>query len=401
MSPHDDPPPLSRRTLWVLTVGCGVAVANLYYAQPLLAAMAGDFGVSDGRMGLAATLAQVGYALGLLLFVPLGDILERRRLIVVMLVLVTAVLVATAVAPGFWWFAAASLALGMTTITPQLIVPLSATLAHPAERGRVVGTVMSGLLIGVLGARTVSGLIADYLGWRSVYGIAAALMVALAVTLRVMLPRSRAPGPHLGYGQLLASLGALLRDEPVLRQSCVFGATTFGAFSAFWNTLAFFLAQPPYEYGSGVVGLFGLLGIAGAVAASAAGRIADRYSPRRTIAAGMVTMALSFVLFGTAGQVLGALAGGVVLMDLGAQASHISNQARIFAVRPEARNRMNTAYMVTYFIGGSAGSGLAAQAWEVAAWPGVCGTALALLAVGMTMLAVTARRARRAQEVRA
>src|SRR3954471_860089 len=281
---------LRRRTLWAMAVGCGLAVANLYYAQPLLADMGRYFGTTDRRMGLVAMLSQVGYALGLLLFVPLGDRLERRSFILTMLGAVTVALLGVAVAPSFAWLSAASLAVGVTTITPQLLVPFAAHLADPEERGRVVGTVMSGLLIGILAARTISGLVGEYLGWRAMYGVAAAVMVALALAMRALLPRSQPEDSGMSYLGLLRSIGGLLREEPVLRQSCLFGAMSFGAFSAFWTTLAFFLARPPYEYGSDVVGLFGLIGIAGAVAASVAGRLADRYHPRRTIAVGLGLM---------------------------------------------------------------------------------------------------------------
>src|SRR4051794_24541619 len=228
---------IEKRTLHAMAVGCGLAVANNYYAQPLLADMARYFAVSDRRMGLVATLSQVGYAAGLLLFVPLGDRLERRSFILAMLGTVTIALLVVAAAPSFAWLAAASLAVGFTTITPQLLVPLAAHLAAPEERGRVVGTVMSGLLVGVLGARTVSGLVGEHLGWRAVYALAAAVMVALAVALRALLPRSEPAASGLSYAALLRSLGGLLRDEPVLRQSCLFGAASFGAFSAFWTTL--------------------------------------------------------------------------------------------------------------------------------------------------------------------
>ncbi len=381
---------LPRRTVWVLAVASGVAVANLYYAQPLLAELATTFRVPADAMGLAATLAQVGYGFGLLFLVPLGDVLERRGLILTLLAAVTAALLAVAAAPSFGWFAAASLALGFTTVSPQLLVPLAATLAAPAERGRVVGTVMSGLLIGVLASRTYSGLLAARLGWRAVFLVAAGLSVALIVTLRLLLPRSE-PGQHLPYPRLLASLAALLREEPVLRQSCLFGAASFGAMSAFWNTLAFFLARPPYEYGSDAVGLFGLVGVAGAAAASVAGRLADRVRPRRTIAAGFALMVLAYALCWLAGQQLAWLLAAVVLLDLGAQAVHISNQARIYAIRPEARNRLNTAYMVCFFVGGSTGSALGAWAWGRWGWPGVCGVSLALLAVGLTGFVASGR----------
>src|SRR4051794_11346268 len=219
---------IEKRTLHAMAVGCGLAVANNYYAQPLLADMARYFAVSDRRMGLISVLSQVGYATGLLLFVPLGDRLERRSFILAMLGAVTVALLGGAAAPSFAWLAAPSLAVGVTTIAPQLLVPFAAHLAEPAERGRVVGTVMSGLLIGVLAARTVSGLVGGSLGWRAMYGIAAVVMVALALALRRLLPRSEPEASGLSYPALLRSIVGLLRDEPVLRQSCLFGAMRFG-----------------------------------------------------------------------------------------------------------------------------------------------------------------------------
>jgi predicted MFS family arabinose efflux permease len=385
---------LPRRTVWVLAAGCGLAVANLYYAQPLLANLAGEFDVPAGRMGLAATLAQVGYGLGLLFFVPLGDVLERRGLILAMLLAVSASLLAVALSPSFAWFAAASLALGLTTISPQLIVPLAATLARPAERGRVVGAVMSGLLVGVLASRTFSGLVAERLGWRSVYLIAACLSVGLALALRLLLPRSEPQAQRLSYPRLLASIWSLLRDEPVLRQSCLFGAATFGAMSTFWNTVAFFLSGPPYQYGSDQVGLVGLVGVAGALAASASGRLADRTSPRLIIGAGMGLMLLAYGMLWALGERLAWLVAGVVLLDLGAQAAHIANQARIYALRPEVRNRLNTAYMVCFFVGGAAGSGLGAFGWSQWGWASACGAGVLLLGVGLAGFAATAGRQR-------
>ena len=300
---------IERRTLWAMAVGSGLAVANNYYAQPLLAEMGRHFGASDRRMGTVAMLSQVGYAAGLLLFVPLGDRLERRSFILVMLGAVTVALLGVAAAPSFAWLAAASLAVGVTTITPQLLVPFAAHLAGPAERGRVVGTVMSGLLIGILAARTVGGLVGEHLGWRAMYVIAAAVMVALALALRGLLPRSEPEASGLSYPALLRSIGGLLREEPVLRQSCLFGAMSFGAFSAFWTTLAFHLAGPPFGYSSGVVGLFGLVGIVGALAAPLAGRIADRRSPRWTIGAGLACVLLAYgVLYGAGGTLWGLVA---------------------------------------------------------------------------------------------
>lgn len=381
---------IDRRTLRAMAVGCGLSVANNYYAQPLLADMGRYFGVDDRRMGMVAMLAQVGYALGLLLFVPLGDRLERRGFILAMLGAVTVALLGIAVAPNFAWLAVASLAVGVTTIAPQLLVPFAAHLAAPAERGRVVGTVMSGLLIGILAARTVSGAVGGYLGWRAVYLIAAAVMVVLALALRGLLPRSEPEHAGTSYLGLLRSIGGLLRDEPVLRQSCAFGAMSFGAFSAFWTTLAFHLSGPPFGYASGVVGLFGLVGIVGAMAAPMAGRFADRRSPRWAIGAGLTCVLIAYAVLGGAGGTLWGLVAGVILLDLGAQAAHISNQARIYAIRPEARSRMNTAYMVAYFIGGAVGSYGGAWGWSRAGWGGVCLVGLAMTATGLLAFAATA-----------
>lgn len=381
---------IERRTLQAMAVGCGLSVANNYYAQPLLAEMGHYFQVDDRRMGLVAMLAQVGYAAGLLLFVPLGDRLERRGFILAMLGAVTVALLGVAAAPSFAWLAVASLAVGITTIAPQLLVPFAAHLAAPAERGRVVGTVMSGLLIGILAARTASGVLGGWLGWRAVYAIAAAVMVALVMALRGLLPRSQPEHAGTSYLGLLRSIGGLLRDEPVLRQSCLFGAMSFGAFSAFWTTLAFHLAAPPFGYASGVVGLFGLVGIVGAMAAPMAGRFADRRSPRWTIGAGLACVLISYAVLGLAGETLWGMVAGVILLDLGAQAAHISNQTRIYAIRPEARSRMNTAYMVAYFIGGAAGSYGGAWGWSRAGWGGVCLVGLAMTTAGLIAFAATA-----------
>jgi predicted MFS family arabinose efflux permease len=372
---------IEKRTLRAMAVGCGLSVANIYYSQPLLADMGRYFGVSDRRMGLVSMLSQVGYATGMLLFVPLGDRLERRSFILVTLGAVAVALLGVAAAPNFAWLAAASLAVGVTTITPQLLVPFAAHLALSAERGHVVGTVMSGLLIGILAARTVSGVVGEYLGWRAMYAIAAAVMVALALALKGLLPKSQPERLGISYLGLLRSIGGLLRDEPVLRQSCLFGAMGFGSFSAFWTTLAFHLATPPYGYSSALVGLFGLVGIVGALAAPLAGRIADRRSPRQTIGAGLGCVLLAYAVFYGFGQTLWGMMVGVILLDLGVQAAHISNQSRIYAIRPEARSRMNTAYMVAYFIGGAAGSYGGAWGWSRAGWAGVC-----VVGAGMTLV---------------
>ena len=360
-------PSLSAATRWTLAVGCAVSVGNLYYLQPLLARVALDFGVSQGRAGLAATLTQVGYALGMAFVVPLGDVRERRGLVLRMLGVTCALALAVAFAPTFPLLLVASLGLGFATCSPQILVPFAASLAPERERGAVLGFVMAGLLMGILLARTLSGFVGAHLGWRAVYGLAALFAVLLALALRRFLPTSEPQG-RVRYPELLRSIVRLAREEPVLRESAAYGALLFAAFSAFWTTLAFLLRTR--GLGPDAAGLFGLIGAAGALAAPAAGRRADRGGPRRTILFGIVAVLAAFAVM-LQGSLL-ALVLGVLLMDVGVQAAHVSNQSRFYARRPEARSRMNTFYMTAYFAGGALGSAAGAAAWEAFGWPGVC-----------------------------
>ena len=267
--------PLSSRLVLLMAVACGAAVANLYYAQPLLNTIAHDFGTSDGTAGLLVTASQVGYAVGLVLLVPLGDLIERRRLITGVLVITALALAATAAAPTFDLLAAALLVVGVTSVVAQILVPLASTLAAESERGRVVGKVMSGLLIGILVARTASGLLAELGGWRLVFGVSAGLMVALTIVLRASLPPVR-PTTDLSYPALLRSVGRLVAEQPTLRVRMVYGALQMGQFSVLWTTIAFLLAGKPYDYTEGTIGLFGLVGLGGALVAQVAGRLADQ-----------------------------------------------------------------------------------------------------------------------------
>jgi predicted MFS family arabinose efflux permease len=375
-------PTIDNKMVWLLAVAAGMAVANLYYIQPLLVDIAHSFSVQESLVGIAATVTQLGYAAGLLLIVPLGDALERRRLIVTMLVAVTIALVATAFSPSVPWLAFASFAIGVTTIIAQIIIPLAASLAAPGERGRVVGTVMSGVLIGILLARTVSGFIGAQFGWRAMYWIAAGLMLLLALLLRITLPKNQ-PHTHLSYLQLLRSLGELIRQEPVIREVSLLGAMAFGAFSVFWSTLAFFLSTPPYHYGSEVVGLFGLVGVAGALSASFVGRLSDRFNVRVLTGGAIGITLLAFVVFWLFGHSLWGLIIGVILLDLGVQSTQVSNQTRVYGLNAEASNRLNTIYMVSYFIGGSLGTALGTYGWSVAHWNGVCFVGVLMLVVAI------------------
>jgi predicted MFS family arabinose efflux permease len=379
------------KLVWVLAVACALSAANLYYIQPLLADIARSFAVSDSEVGSVATLSQLGFALGLLLIVPLGDFFNRRNLIVVALLGVTLSMLATAFAPSILFLAIASFIVGITTVVPQVIVPLAASLAHPHERGRVVGAIMSGLLIGILLARTVSGFVGAAFGWRTMYWIGAILMLALALALRLLLPGEQRR-PHVSYPELLRSLWELLRTEPVVREVSVFGGLMFGAFSVFWVTLVFFLGTPPYHYGSEVAGLFGLVGVVGATAASTVGTLSDRMNPRIITGFMLAAVLLAFLAFWFTGYWLWGLIIGVILLDLGTQGTHISNQARIYALNPAARSRLNTLYMFFYFIGGSLGSILGAYGWSIAHWNGVCFVGILMVVAALVVYVVGSRR---------
>jgi predicted MFS family arabinose efflux permease len=373
-------PPLPAATVWLFAAVSALTAANLYYHQPLLANIARDFRVPESRAGLISTVTQMGYAVGILFFVPLADVRERRRLSVVMLVAVAAALGAASLAPSLGWLTLASFLVGVTTIVPQLVLPFAAGLARPAERGRVIGLVMGGLLIGILGARTLSGFFGAAFGWRAVFAGAAALMLVLAVVSAFAFPRGPTTST-LSYGALLRSLLTLARAQPVLREAALIGALVFGAFSAFWTTLAFRLETPPLHYGARVAGLFGLVGIVGALTAPAIGRVADRRSPRTTVGLGIALVIAAFLAFLLAGSMIAGLVVGVILLDAGSQATGVSNQARIYSLPLELHARLNTVYMVAFFVGGSVGSTLGAWAWGRWRWAGVVGVGLGM-AVG-------------------
>lgn len=388
---RSDIPPdarIARRLVFILAAACGLAAANLYYVQPLLALIARTFHAGTGAAGLVAILTQVGYAGGLAFLVPLGDVLERRRLVVVVLALVAAALVAAALAPSILALAAIGLAIGGASVVVQVLIPFAVDLADEAERGRVVGTVMSGLLIGILLARTVSGAVAGATSWRVMYALAAVLMVGLAAVLRRALPRS-SPTAALPYPALLRSVLTLLREEAVLRRRALYGALGFAAFSAFWTTAAFVLAGPPYRYGATVIGLFGLLGAAGALVASLAGRLADRGYAHGATGGFAAAILVSFGLLVFGGHALVPFIAGVMVLDLGVQGLQITNQSEIYRLGGGARSRITTAYMTNYFVGGTAGSAGAVALYGVTGWGGVCllGTACAAAILSLWALA--------------
>ncbi len=384
----------------LLAVSSGAAAANLYYAQPLLHTLSGSLHVSNGTAGLLITISQLGYVLGLAFLVPLGDLHERRRLIATTLLITAAAMAAAAAAPTFAVFGGAIAVVGVSSVVAQVIVPMSSSLSADHERGQVVGTVMSGLLIGILLARTVSGLIAAAFGWRAVFWFAAVAMVALAATLRRALPKIP-PTTELSYGGLLQSVLSLIREEPVLRQRMLIGALDFGCFSTLWTSLAFLLSAAPYHYGNAVIGLFGLVGVVGAGAASLAGRLADRGRVGPTTTITLLIMLVSWAVLALGKSSVIALIVGIAILDLGVQGLHISNQSAIYALRPEARSRLTTAYMVAYFLGGAALSALTSALYAGDGWAGVCilGAGTALLALAIWAFTESAARSRGARSV--
>jgi predicted MFS family arabinose efflux permease len=385
--PARDPSPapasqISRRLVLLLAIACGACVANLYYVQPLLNVVGDAFGVSEAASGLLVTCAQVGYLLGLALLVPLGDLLERRRLITVLLVVAAAAAADCAAAPSIAVLGAGLVAIGAMSAVAMILVPLAATLAGPRQRGQVVGTVMSGLLIGILLSRTLSGLVAALGGWRLVFALAAVVMLALAVALRRGLSPV-APTENLRYPELLGSVLSLVRTEPVLRQRMALGALSMGGFSVLWTSIAFLLAKPPYGYGEAAIGLFGLAGLAGALVAPLVGRLGDRGRERSTLVVLLVATLASWALLALGASSLPALLVGIVVFDAGVQGSHITNQNAIYRLHPEARSRLTTAYMVAFFSGGVAGSVLSATVYAADGWGGTClvGASFALTAL--------------------
>ncbi|MBN2614556.1 MAG: MFS transporter [Bacteroidales bacterium] len=373
---------LNPRLVFILAVATGLAVANLYWAQPLLDTIARVFHSNTTAAGMIITITQIGYAAGLVFLVPLGDLFERKKLIVSIMFLTALSLVIAAITPTLSLFMVASLIIGITSVVAQILVPFAATLAKEHERGKVVGQVMSGLLIGILLARTVAGFISEYAGWRTVFGLAAVLMILQAVILARALPVHK-PELKITYWGLLVSIWHLVRSESVIRIRSVYGALVFANFSVLWTSLTFLLAGPYYGFSDAIIGLFGLVGAAGAVSANLSGRWADKgWSNKTTLAFQLINLlAFGLMWFGT-GNILPLIV-GIILLDAGVQGTHITNQSEIYKVRPDARSRITTAYMATYFFGGAVGSAASAAVYQAHGWTGVT-----YLGMGFSLLAV-------------
>jgi predicted MFS family arabinose efflux permease len=374
---------LTNRLRYIMATGCAIIVANIYYCQPLLGELSRTFGVSDKTAALINIASQVGYLLGLFFLVPIGDMINRGTLIVRMHWFAALALLGAALSPNITCMGVASLLAGIASTACQVFIPFAAQLAKDEERGKVVGSMMGGLLTGVLLSRTLSGLVAQQFGWRAVYYVAAGLMVVMALILARVLPTEE-PSFKGSYRELMKSLWDLLKSQPVIRQSSLIGASLFGAVSAFWATLAFFLEKPPYHYNLSTIGLFGVIGAGGALVSPLVGRMIDKKSHLIPMRLGIALMLVGYIILFKADWNVVIVIAGVILLDVGLQSAHVPNLARNYALLPEARTRLNTIYMTSYFIGGTLGSTLGSLAWNAGGWTGVCIAGLLLISIGAT-----------------
>lgn len=387
---------LSGGLILLLAVGTGVSVASLYYSQPMLGVLSGAIHASERQVGMVPTLTQLGYALGLLLLAPLGDRYDRRNIILIKGTILALSLLAAGLAPSLGFLLAASLAVGLSATMAQDLVPAAATLAPVAHRGKVVGIVMTGLLLGILLSRVVSGFVAEQFGWRAMYVAAAGGLAVIGVALWRGLPRF-APTTSLSYGALMGSLFSLWRQHPALRRAAVAQGLLALGFSAFWSTLAVMLHEAPFHLGSAAAGSFGLAGAAGALAAPLAGRIADRSGPERVTRLGAGLAALSFLAMALApllptthSQIL-LIVASAIGFDFGIQAALVAHQTIVYGIDPGARSRLNALLFTSVFVGMSVGAALGSLALAQWGWTGVVGLTT-LAAVGSLLVRLTAKR---------
>lgn len=378
--PKFAPMSLSKSNVLFMAAVTGLIVANLYYCQPLIPMIAEEFGVSEASAGTLTYLTQAGYAVGMFLMIPLGDMLERKKQIIITTIFATISLSLMAVVHNFFVLQIISFILGATSIVPQLVLPLAASLSSDEQRGKVIGTVVSGLLIGILFSRTLSGFVGVWLGWRGMFWIATAISVILVIMIQLRLPYNK-PNFNGKVIDLYKSLFILIKEQPVLRESTGITALAFAQFGAFWTTMVLLLHNEPFGYDSALIGSFGLIGACGAFAAPLVGKVGGSGGARKLILYGIVLTFLSFAVFYFSSVSVVGLIIGIVLIDLGLQIIHVSNQTRIYSLLPEARNRLNTVYMSFSFLGTAFGSAFGLYLWKFFGWSGVCigGMCLALL----------------------
>ena len=375
---HPMPRTISAGMTLLLAASCGLIAANMYYAQPLAGPIGAALGLPPSLTGLVVTLTQFGYGAGLLLVVPLADLLENRRLILVMISIATLALVAAGLSAQPLPFLVSEFCVGVGAVAVQVLVPYAAHMAPASEQGRVVGNILSGLMLGIMLARPAASFVAALSNWHSVFFLSAALMVLTAIVLALLMPR-RVPVATLGYGGLLASMGRLVLTTVVLRRRALYQACLFGAFSLFWTAAPLLLAGPLFRMSQGQIGLFALAGVAGVVAAPFAGRVADRGWSRPATILSMLSAAAAFLMTHVAPLgsplSLGLLVAAAILLDFGMTAHLALGQRAIFALGTEMRGRLNGLYMATFYAGGAIGSALGGWAfaqggWALASWVG-------------------------------
>ena len=379
---------LSQSKVLFMAVATGIIVANLYYCQPLIVLIASEFNVPETEAGTITYLTQAGYAIGLFFMVPLGDKIERKKQILVTTFASVLALIMAAVSKSFFILEIASLLIGITSIVPQLILPLAASLTAPERRGKVIGTIMSGLLVGILLSRTLSGFVGEWWGWRSMFWIAAGFCLILFFVIKSQFPVNK-PTFEGSYGQLIQSLFSLIKTQPLLREATLINVFSFAQFGVFWTTMVLLLSEAPFNFSSATIGLFGIVGASGALAAPLVGKIGDKGSSRIVIGYGILLMLLSFIVFYFSAESIVGIVIGIVLIDIGIQAIHISNQTRVYSILPEARNRMNTVFMSFSFFGTALGSAFGLLLWKIGAWEAVSLGGIVLVALAFAVYAFT------------
>lgn len=371
----------------LLATACGIIVANLYYAQPLVGLISTAIGLATSSAGLIVTLTQIGYVVGLLFVVPLGDIVENRKLVVVSLLLSAVALIATVFVKHGIFFLVASFFIGLGSVAAQVLVPFASYLASEATRGRVVGNVMSGLLLGIMLSRPISSLVADIWGWNAIFALSAAVIIILAIVLSKVLP-TRKPTANTNYAALLGSMWQLLRTTPILRRRAIYHACVFATFSLFWTTVPLLLSSPTFHFSQKAIALYALVGVAGAVAAPVAGRLADRGWTRPAtgiaLAIVIISLLLPLVIRSSSPVGIAVLVIAAILLDMGVSANLVLSQRLIFSLGPEVRSRLNGLFMAIFFLGGAIGSSIggwayASGGWSAALWVGIAFPVIALL----------------------
>lgn len=376
---------MTKGLLLLMALTSGMTIASTTYNQPLLEYMASYFDVSRSSIGLVATFTQIGYGCGMLFIVPMGDIKERKSLILKTLSLCIFSLVLLSLSMNFYWLLGASFLVGFSSIITQLLVPFAALLAEPHRRGRVIGTIISGLITGIIAARLVSGFVGPRLGWRAVYIMAPVLIFLLTLTLKKYLPQSK-PGSNESYSSIIKSMAGVLKTNPVVRSSSIIGPCLFASFQLFWTSIVFFLESPAYSLSSTsseVAGRFSLVGIAGIFLVPMMGSLSDKKSPRFAIGVSAVLSFIAFILMMFWGSNIVGLVAGVMILDFAVNSSQVSNQARINSIKSPKQSRFNSIFMSIYFFVGSLGSFLGSFTFTKFGWTGVCATGLVFVSIAI------------------